>query len=124
MLVAQERCRVGFVVGELDAHRVNRPVLEALLGKVCGRAIVMLPSGCLGERVPGGGLVGIGFSQEHQRGTPVSLGFLVLAQVAEKDAGVSEHASLDPYQLARLAKPLPPAAEQQLCFVMHLEHVS
>jgi hypothetical protein len=56
--------------------------------------------------------------------TPVSLGFLVLAKVAEKDAGVSEHASLDPYQLARLAKPLPPAAEQQLCFVMHLEHVS
>jgi hypothetical protein len=65
-------------------------------GEVCGFGIVVLPPRGLGQRVARFGLAGLGFLHADQGGLAVVAGGLVLAEVAEQDAGVGQQVAVDP----------------------------
>ena len=104
--VPEKRGRVGFVTGELNAHRGDRAlveaVFEALPGKVCCRGVVVLPSGVLGEGIPGCGLIRFGLLQAQKRDPAVVLRGTVLAEITEQDTGVRQDVAVHADQLARL----------------------
>jgi hypothetical protein len=58
-------------------------MFDAMQGEVRGVGVVVLPSGCLGERVPCFCLAGFGLLHAEQGGTAIVAGGRVLAEVAE-----------------------------------------
>ena len=98
-------------------------MFEASQGHVCCLRVVVLPAGCLGERVAGFCPAGFGFLHADQGRVAVALGGPVLAEVAEQDAGMCQQVAVDSDQVAGLPESLPAAAQQCLCLAVKLEHL-
>ena len=100
--VAQERCGVRFLAGELHADGGVRAAREPPARRIHRFCESLLPAECLREHRHGNCLIGLRFLGEGKRRHTVPLGKSVLVKVPQQQAGVRQQQGFDPVQVALL----------------------